>query len=176
MPVCPVCESSQPQGDACDVCGKPFAAADRSAPPIPAIDGLEPTLHAAVPEPRDSLPDLEPTSARPVTGVAAAAVEGLEPTGHAAVADVAPEPVELEPTHAEKVPDDGARGGPMLCRYCRTPATGWETLCLRCGMRLPVLRLTRRGAPADVRTCADCGAPSPRATCPACGARQKGDA
>ena len=175
MPVCPLCESSQPHGDACDVCGKPFAPAERNAPTISPLEGLETTLHPHVPEPRDAFAELEPTAAAPVRVVEAGVVEGLEATGHSAVGEVAPEPFPLEPTHADKVPDDGARG-PMACRYCRTPATGWETLCLRCGMRLPVLRPGPRGGAAAVRTCSDCGSPSPGALCPACGARRSSGA
>lgn len=171
MPVCPLCESAQAEGDACAVCGRPFPRGERAPAPVAPVEGLEATLHPPVPEPRDALAELEPTAAAPAADPGAAAIDGLEATGHGPVGEVAPEPLELEPTHAERVPDDGARG-PMTCRYCRTPATGWETLCLRCGMRLPVLRLQRRAGPVSPSTCGDCGSPAPGPLCPACGARQ----
>jgi hypothetical protein len=85
--------------------------------------------------------------------------------------DLDPDPLHLEPTHAEPVPDAAPRG-PIACRYCRTPATGWEKLCLRCGMRLPLLRPVRRAAIALAAPCGDCGLRSSGPVCPGCGARR----
>jgi hypothetical protein len=177
MPVCPLCESSQEVGDACDVCGRRFApgaAAARSAPPAAAIPDLETTRHAPVAADPARLAELEPTAAAPVRAPAAEVTEGLEPTAHAAAGEVAADPVELEPTASAPIPGDPEPRRPMTCRYCGTPATGWERLCARCGMRLPLPR-ARSGGPAVAaapRPCTDCGVPVSGDKCPGCGARQ----
>jgi hypothetical protein len=126
--------------------------------------------------------ELEPTAAARVGEIAAPLVEGLERTGLAgsgatpgAVA-LPPEPVVpvegLEPTLADPVPSESAPPGPLVCRYCRTPAAGTEPLCARCGMRLPLVRPARPRAVAVQKPCSDCGTPTAGARCPACGARQ----
>lgn len=173
MPACTLCEHQQPDGEGCDVCGQPFAPAARRPVPITPLEGLEATHHEAVPEPREALSDLEPTAAAPVE-VVEPPLDALEATAHAAGGEPALDPfdlvgLELEPTLAEAVPD-GPRG-PLVCRYCRTPAVGWERLCGRCGMRMPVPRATPR-ASAEARRCGDCGTLlTGGPVCRACGAR-----
>jgi hypothetical protein len=178
MPVCPLCESDTPAADACATCGRPFASADRRAPPVAPLAELEPTRHEPVPEPRDRLAELEATAAAPVAVEATGSLADLEVTHHppAPRPDDGPDPFDLdplplEPTHAAPVPDAAPRG-PVVCRYCRAPATGWERLCLRCGMRLPVPRPPAREPAGAAEPCRDCGTPSNAPTCPACGARR----
>lgn len=179
MPVCPVCENPQVQGDVCDVCGRDVPRGEGAAPAIAPLDGLEPTHHPAEigAPPSLVLPDLEPTHAAPVD-VPGGAVDGLEPTALGAEADdpfLLPEPLDgFEPTAADPVPGAEAPPGPPVCRYCRTPAAGAERVCARCGMRLPVARPRLREVAPVQRRCGDCGSPITRDPCPACGARQAG--
>jgi hypothetical protein len=177
MPVCALCEHPQPTGEACDLCGRPLGA----SPPGPVastapLDDLEPTHHAPVAEPREAFDALEPTAAAPVE-VSGPALEALEATGHPAVEEPTLDPFdlvefELEPTLAEPVPDPAPRG-PLLCRYCRAPAVGWERFCQRCGMRLAIPRPAAPAAPLAAR-CGDCGAALTGPLCPGCGARRPG--
>ena len=152
MPVCALCENQQPSGDACDVCGRPFPAGERAAPPVELLAELEPTRldggEAAAPA--DPVDGLEGTRVDPVE-VVAGALEGLEPTV------------------AEGIPDDLPTPEPAaVCRYCRMPALGGEAFCAHCGMRLPG---TAGGAeaPLSVVLCRDCGTPVRGVACPACG-------
>jgi hypothetical protein len=181
MVACPVCDTPRTQGDACEVCGLPFPAAGRGEAPVPPAEGLEPTGYAPVLPPQEAMVELEPTAVGGVGEIAAPLVEGLEPTGLAGSGatpgapgsfDPPAAPVEgLEPTAADPVPGDSAPPGPVVCRYCRTPASGPELLCARCGMRLPLVRPPRPKAAAVLKACSDCGTPSAGSQCPACGAR-----
>lgn len=184
MIVCPLCEHAQPAGEACDVCGRRLELAAGETAPVPALDELEPTLHAAAEAPAvPRLEGLEPTGLEPESFSPAGLAEpepfpDLEPTGAAPVAvDVAPAP-DLEPT-AVAVPGDAPTPLPgiMLCRYCRTPALPSERRCGRCGMRLPVVAASAQegegAGPATVHLCS-CGAPVTGSACPACGARVAG--
>jgi hypothetical protein len=156
MPACPVCENQEAGADACDVCGHAFTTTSKGPISVASVEGLEPTLHEPVPEPREQMVDLEPTL-------------------HEQVPEAREQMVDLEPTAMDPVPDDAGPGGPAVCRYCRTPATAEELLCLRCGMRLPGPRSTPPPlGTAARRPCSDCGGPTTGGRCPACGARQAG--
>jgi hypothetical protein len=172
MIVCPVCDHSQPGAGACELCGGPLAPEADLAAGMAALDGLEPTLHAAA-----WGPDAPP-------------VDGLEPTAHAPAGAVAPSPLELEQTRiapqdvdapaldglertAQQGPDDGPTPLPVFvtCRYCRSPALPGERICGQCGMRLP-LASGASGAPAaPAGHVCGCGALVRGRSCPSCGAR-----
>ncbi len=176
MTVCPLCEHAQPGGDACEVCGRPLEAAGGETVDVPALDGLEPTRHAAAAAPGDSrLDGLEPTALPgDLAEVAPEPLGELEPTGAAPVeVQVAPAP-DLEPTALAPAGDGPTPLAAVpTCRYCRTPALPGERRCGRCGMRLPVPLSAARegdGARPEPRRCS-CGAPVSGASCPACGAR-----
>jgi hypothetical protein len=171
MPTCPLCETSQPAGDACDTCGRAFAPGAAPAGAVPPLPELEPARHAPAAAPPEAMPDLEPTAAPAAGEAGGAALEGLEPTAHAAgTAAAAPEPVEVEPTAAAPVPDARPRG-PVVCRYCGAAPEGPERVCRRCGLRLPLPRVAPRAEPVDA-PCSECGVPGAGARCPACGARR----
>ena len=177
---CPLCEHVQPDGDVCDVCGRPLGRPADAVAPEPPLDGLEPTALGDPGTPAIMpLEGLEPTflAAGEPSRLERAPLEmlpGLEPT-RAPPAEVEVAPIaELEPT-AVGVPDDAPTPLPAVatCRYCRTPALPGERRCGRCGMRLPVIearRGVRASAPEDVRLCS-CGSPVSGALCPTCGAR-----
>ncbi len=178
MIVCPVCEHQQAQGVECEVCGKRLVAGVSPADlAIPAVEGLEPTLHAAIDAAPDRVVDLEPTHHAPTAPASLDVTPDLEAT-HAAPVDVqvAPAP-DIERIGAD-VPDDLPTMLPAFatCRYCRTPAMPGERLCSRCGMRLP--NIAEPGgagagpAPVAPRICS-CGTVlGPGASlCPNCGAR-----
>ncbi len=178
MIVCPLCEHSQPGGDACDVCGRPLEGPGAESAPVPVLDGLEPTAHAAaadLAEPR--IEGLEPTALEPAVLATPEPLADLEPTGAApAEVEILPAP-DLEPTALADL-GDGPASPPaeVVCRYCRTPAPRGERRCARCGMRLPVLAALAEDGGADLeaaRLCS-CGAPVTGALCPACGARRAG--
>jgi hypothetical protein len=183
MIVCPLCEHPQPQGDACDMCGRRLEVPAGELARVPPLDGLEPTRHVGVggiAAPR--LEGLEPTVLEPgdPDDSRLAGPEpflDLEPTRTAPVeVEVSPVP-EIEPT-ATALPGDAPTPLPvdMVCRYCRTPALAGERRCGRCGMRLAVVRAPGEGGAADaraVRRCS-CGAPVTGAVCPACGGRVAG--
>ncbi len=178
MIVCPLCEHSQPGGDACEVCGRRLEGPAAEAAPAPALEGLEPTLHtAAGAVAAPPLEGLEPTGLEPGAVAAAEPFLDLEPTGAApvAVVEVAPAP-DLEPTALPST-GDGPTPAPasLVCRYCRTPASPGERRCERCGMRLPVLSATAEedGAASETVRCS-CGAPVTGVVCPACGGRLAG--
>jgi len=179
MIVCPLCENAQPAGDACDVCGRPFAPDVAVPVPVVPTEGLEATRFEAVPVDVAAIPELEPTAHEDdpflLTDVGDLA-EGLEPTAAAPVdADAALIP-DLEPTDMG-IPGDAATPLPELvvCRYCRTPAAPGERLCSRCGMRLPVgapAPGAGSGGPEPTRICG-CGAAVRGSVCPSCGARPR---
>ena len=172
MPVCPVCEHVQERGDACDVCGKRLAGPGVAAEPVPALEGLEPTvIDLPLALDPDPLPELEPTrAAAPPVNLAEGTAEWIEPTRAGAVGDVAVEPVlDLEQLARASAASPRA---PVACRYCRTPAAPGESFCSRCGMRLVVR--ARGGAetpPAPRRRCRSCGAFGTDDRCGACGGR-----
>jgi hypothetical protein len=171
MIVCPVCEHAQGQGAECEVCGKELLHGAAAVSDVPAVEGLEPTLHAGV-------------------DAAAERLGELEPTAHVAGADAAPEPVLVEPTRVDPVdvaveavpdvervgdaiPDDPRTEVPLFvtCRYCRTEAMPGERVCARCGMRLPDFGGASERAEPPARRCS-CGAPVRGSLCPSCGARR----
>jgi hypothetical protein len=175
MIVCPVCEHAQATGGECEVCGKRFAPGAAPPPPVPVMEGLEPTLLApADAAPVGMIPDLEPTLAE-AAPLIADVVPDVEATSAAPVyADGEPIPA-LERTAAAGLPDDGPSLAPaiIVCRYCRTPAMPGERICGRCGMRLAVVASAARrppGAEAAPILCS-CGTPVRAAMCPVCGAR-----
>jgi hypothetical protein len=174
MIVCPVCEHPQAQGSECEVCGKRLTLGPSAADlALPAVEGLEPTLHPAADAAAERLPDLEPTGHAAARHVAEVAPD-LEATR------VAPVDVQVEatpdvmPTAASAIPGDEPTAVPaaVACRYCRTPAAAGERICGRCGMRLPVYAAGREDdAPAALRHCT-CGTVVRGARlCPTCGAR-----
>lgn len=171
MIVCPLCEHQQPEGDACDVCGRPFPA-DLAVPvEIPPVEGLEPTLQEAVALDAPAIPELEPTLFEAALALPEE-VEGLEPTLAEPIPELAGERVpDLEPTAAEPSGDE-ATPFPVsvTCRYCRNPAAPGERICAHCGMRLPVAAPAARPEAVPVRMCG-CGVPVRSPLCPVCGAR-----
>ncbi|HTN53027.1 MAG TPA: hypothetical protein VML50_11530 [Anaeromyxobacter sp.] len=175
MIVCPVCEHPQSSGAECELCGHRLAGGEASAPPVPLVEGLEPTRLEPVDAQEERLPDLEVTRHLPVPLAPPDALEALdlEPTGASPV-DVAAEALpDLERTAAE-LPGDGPTplATVTICRYCRTPAGPGERICSRCGMRLPVEAVPGTAAPTEEgpRLCS-CGTPVRGSRCAACGAR-----
>ncbi|HET7753818.1 MAG TPA: hypothetical protein VFK85_07890, partial [Anaeromyxobacteraceae bacterium] len=146
MPTCPLCESTQSLGDSCDVCGRPFPAAEARAVPIPTLPELESTRYGGPADvPISRMAELEPTSER---GAEIAPkielVDGFSPTSAEWVSAGAA-PLDLEPLEVERAGEDAALDppidpGPPTCRYCRAPARPGERLCAICGMRLPLVR------------------------------------
>lgn len=193
MRTCPVCEHSQPTGDECEVCGHreagPLGTAEASG--IPPLPGLEPTQYeAAAPAAAEAsaitaLPGLEPTryedglhedgAPAPSEASSGAAVPGLEPSRADPVGAVAVDPVpDIERHLAEPLPEDLdlPRGGPTVCRYCRTPAGANDKFCGRCGMRLSRFEPARVAAEERGElVCPDCGAMGQGPRCRRCGAR-----
>jgi hypothetical protein len=170
---CPLCESTQEAGDACEVCGRPFARAEAVPADVPPAEGLEPTSHAAVAVDGEAFAELEPTRHDAVESAPDPA-PGLEPTGEAPVDADAPPIDDLEP-NAVGIAGDEPTPFPALvtCRYCRTPASPGEVLCGRCGMRLPLAAPAPREValePGAARICG-CGTPIRGPVCPSCGAR-----
>lgn len=188
MIACPVCEHVQPAGDECEVCGRRLAQHEPGAPApgeqaAPRIPGLEPTLHEPGPsapgEPVAQVEGLEPTLYEPgPPGPGEPEALLLEGTRADPVGPVPPDPVpDLEQHRAETVPDveELPREGPVVCRYCRTPAAPSDRFCGRCGMRIsrfePVkMALVERGE----MVCPDCGAMGPGPRCRRCGGRMAG--
>jgi hypothetical protein len=177
MSTCPVCEHVQQSGDECEVCGRKLADAP-PAPPVAALPGLEPTLHPPeAPAPAEApLPGLEPTLFQAVPEPPAEPpVAGVEPTRSEPVGEVAVEPVpDLERHLAEPLPDvdELPRQGPVICRYCRTPAMPGDKFCGRCGMRLSRYEPVKMAAAerGDL-VCRDCGSMGEGPRCRRCGAR-----
>jgi hypothetical protein len=175
MIVCPVCEHAQANAGECEVCGKRLAPGDAPTPPVPVLEGLEPTLLApADAAPGGMIPDLEPTLAE-AAPLVADMVPDVEATSAAPVDADGGEPIpELERTAAAGLPDDGPSPAPamVVCRYCRTPAMPGERICGRCGMRLPVLSSAAPRPPGEAApVLCSCGTPVRAAMCPLCGAR-----
>jgi hypothetical protein len=170
MIVCPLCEHAQPLGDVCDECGRPLAEGAGTAPPVPPVEGLEPTRFGPADVAGDPVPGLEPTAHGAVHVYAEPAFE-LERTAADPV-DVSAEAIPDVERIGDGIPDDGPTAVPTLavCRYCREPALPDEKVCARCGMRLPVFE-TRPAAPAAAPRLCSCGAPVRGALCPVCGAR-----
>jgi len=170
MTVCPLCEHAQASGDICEVCGRPLVEEGGVAPPVPPVEGLEPTLFLPADVAKEEVPGLEPTAHGPVYVEAEPGLE-LERTAADPVDVAADATPDLERI-GDDAPDDGPTAVPVLvvCRYCREPALPDERVCARCGMRLPVYE-TRPDAPATARRLCSCGAPVRGQVCPACGAR-----
>ena len=157
MPACALCENVQASGEACEVCGHPFAPDQRTPVTVEPLEGLEPTILAPVAAPEGTVPELEATSVAPVQVV----VPAME---------------DLQPTEVEGIPPDGADEEPSTraCRYCRNPAPAGEAFCAHCGMRLP--SVTGGGEPPapGAVLCRDCGTPMKGSSCPGCGVRVLG--
>ncbi len=156
MPACALCENVQAAGEACDVCGQPFPAAERTPVAVEPLEGLEATSLPPVDAVPEVLPELEATAIDPVH-VVAVAMEGLQPT------------------EADGIPDDVPAELPSapVCRYCRNPAPAGEAFCAHCGMRLPPPP-PQAEPPREVRNCSECGTPVRGSSCPGCGARLAG--
>jgi hypothetical protein len=176
MIVCPVCEHQQAQGAECEVCGKRLVAGVSAAElAIPAVEGLEPTLHAAIDAPPEAVVELEPTLHAATAAPALDTTPDLEATGVAPVdVEVSPTP-DVERTSAA-IPDDLPTIVPafVTCRYCRTPAMPGEKMCARCGMKLAVfVEPGSAAAAAAAQRICSCGAVvrQDASLCPVCGAR-----
>lgn len=175
MTVCPVCEHPQESGAECEVCGKRFAPGTLPVPPVPRMEGLEPTLQAAVeldPGAIGTIAELEPTLAAPVDAPEET-TPGVEPTRAAPVDVDAVEIPDLERLTVE-IPGDAPTVLPLAptCRYCRTPSVPGERMCSRCGMLLPRIDVELVPAGADgLHVCTNCGTLTTRDLCPACGSR-----
>ena len=157
MPACALCENVQAAGEACEVCGHPFSPGERTPVVFEPLEGLEPTLLAAVQATPETVPELEATSVGPIE-VAVSAME------------------DFLPTELEGVPADGVDDPPpaALCRYCRNPAPAGEAFCAHCGMRLPASSGGVEAPPPEVVLCRECSVPVPGTSCPGCGARVRG--
>jgi hypothetical protein len=154
MPACALCENVQAAGEACDLCGHPFPAGERTPVPVEPLEGLEATMLPPAAGVEERLPDLEATTVDPVH-IAVVAMEGLMPT------------------EAEGIPDDGpdAPEAAETCRYCGNPAAPGEAFCGQCGMRLPGASGGGSPAASEVKLCSDCSTPVKGTSCPGCGAR-----
>ncbi len=158
MPACALCENDQASGEACEVCGHPFAPGQRIPVVFDAMEGLEPTSLPPATAAGERVPDLDPTGVDPVQVV----VSAME---------------DLQPTEVEGVPEDGPPDDPLapgVCRYCRNPAPPGEAFCVHCGMRLPTQQGRVEALLASVLLCRDCGTPVKGSSCPGCGARVQG--
>jgi hypothetical protein len=155
MPSCALCENVQPDGDGCDVCGRPFPARQRNEVAVEPLEDMEATL----------LPSTG-------NGGEALAFEDLESTGVDPVMIVADAMEGLETTSVEGTPGGGPSTESIIaiCRYCRTPGFPGEAFCAHCGMRLPAVAGPQATA-LEVRLCRDCGTPVQGEACPACGVR-----
>jgi len=173
MVVCPLCENPQVGGSECEVCGRKLPVPAEWLPPIAALEGLEPTLHADLGEVEPTpVPGLEPTVFGLVDIPDDPLLEELEATRAAPVEVTAEAVPDVERIH-EALPGDAPTPYPAVvtCRYCRTPAAPGERICERCGMRLPGAESQApTGADAGARLCS-CGAPVRGGRCPVCGAR-----
>jgi hypothetical protein len=153
MPACALCENVQAAGEACDLCGHPFPAGERTTVPVEPLEGLEATLLPPATGAEERMPDLE-TTTLDSGHVVVVAMEGLMPT------------------EAEGVPEGPAvPEAALTCRYCQNPAPPGEAFCGHCGMRLPGSPGVGAPAPFDVRLCSECSTPMRGSSCPGCGAR-----
>ena len=154
MPACALCENVQAAGEACEVCGHPFPAAERVPLPVEALEGLESTSLPTAEVAAERLPELETTGVDPVQLVVG-------------VMDA------LLPTEVEGIPEDLPAASPRAatCRYCGTPAVVEEVFCDHCGMRLAGGAGSPDELPPEIQLCRDCGTPVKGASCPGCGAR-----
>jgi predicted amidophosphoribosyltransferase len=155
MPACALCENVQASGEACEVCGHPFASDQRTPLVVEPLEGLEPTSLPSVQAPGEGIPEFEATSIASVEVVATA----LE---------------DLQPTQLDGIPDEEAEDAPSptaVCRYCRNPAPAGEAFCGTCGMRLPGYPAGTEPPRAEVVLCRECSTPVKGTSCPACGAR-----
>ena len=157
MPACALCENVQASGEACEVCGHPFAPDQRTPVPVEPLEGLEPTLLDPVAATGETVPELEATSVDPVQVV----VSAME---------------DLQPTEVEGIPAEGEDEAPTarVCRYCRNPAPAGEAFCGHCGMRLPSVPGGAEPSPPGAMLCRDCGTPMKGSSCPGCGVRVLG--
>jgi len=154
MPACALCENVQASGEACEVCGQPFAPDQRTPLVVEPLEGLEPTILPSVQAGGEGIPDLEATSVDPVE-VEAPALE------------------DLQPTQLDGVPDEEPDASPpaTLCRYCRNPAPAGEAFCGHCGMMLPGHSAGAESPSVEAILCRECSTPVKGTSCPACGAR-----
>lgn len=141
MTTCPVCEHSQAQGEACEVCGKEFGPRRVVDAPVQALPELEQTGHAGgrAAVTVIEIDDLEETRSAPVAAVAVEVVVDLEATRANPTPDVVPEA--FADLDSGRAASDGVRtpvppAGAVACRYCRIVQLD-GLLCDNCGMRLP---------------------------------------
>lgn len=178
MPVCPLCEHTQEQGNTCDQCGKLLFAERGSDVGSELVPGLEPTQVASsdLSVPGDEVLDLMPTRlASGGEGLPLEPVDGLEATRRDDAGPVTAEAVsDLDRgREGEDGPGAATPVGPRVCRYCKNEQAD-GALCDRCGMRLPP-RAGPAGAPAqgDVDgwvICQKCGTRArPGRACGQCG-------
>ena len=179
MPVCSLCDHSQPAATPCEVCGREFPklpAAARPPPPAQPVEGLEATRFQAAAAALDlaMIPELELTRLSAVGEVAAPRMEDMEvplkvegPVATELVADLERgRYVDADPRAVDVTRSPGA-----TCRYCKHVQTAAGLTCEKCGMRR-TRELSRKAQPADgALLCRICGSPgSPGARCGECGA------
>jgi hypothetical protein len=179
MPICPVCEHNQVQGNACDQCGKVFTQQAIQTVSTPVLPELEQNAHVAAPAQvaLERIPELESTAFRPAPAPPAERVSDLEPTALPSAAAVAPS-APVPDLDLGRVVSDGTKTAPpgdtITCRYCRTVQTG-GVMCERCGMRLPrSAKVPQAAAPSKAEAswtrCRKCGGRAKSAElCPSCG-------
>jgi hypothetical protein len=137
------------------------------------IEGLEPTAASPVDVSPEPIAELEPTrleaGAEPAPDGAAGWIE--QTRARPVEPPVEPLP-DVERHRAEPIPEGGPDpAGPVVCRYCRSPAAPGDRICGRCGMKLPVFDARRMVAELAGMVCRDCGARGEGPRCRRCGAR-----
>jgi hypothetical protein len=167
-----MCENTQQQGDACDVCGMRLSSSAPIAVPVVRMPELEQTIFSDVPVAATLMPELDTGRAAEVAVAASEAMPDFESTRIALAADVPlPAMADMERT---RIVDDGARTvltDTVACRYCGHVQRRSGRFCEKCANALPSLLRPEVAVVAGPKVrCPSCGAEGEaRKQCPECG-------